>query len=64
LSGHDQRAGRRHLAKAPRREHHLPGSGAVIVNLARFGDWQRWGYDWRLDIEPTLREVADQNPCP
>jgi uncharacterized protein YdaU (DUF1376 family) len=34
------------------------GSGAVIVGTARFGDWERWGYDWHLDVEPTLMEIA------
>jgi len=35
-----------------------PHAGAVITNLARFGDWERWNYDWDLDVEPTLREIA------
>jgi len=37
----------------------FPGAGAVITNLARFGDWERWNYDWDLDVEPTLREIAE-----
>jgi hypothetical protein len=37
-----------------------PGAGAVITNLARFTDWERWNYDWHLDVEPTLREIAEQ----
>ena len=39
----------------------FPGAGAVITNLSRFSDWQKWGYDWDLDIEPTLREIAERN---
>ena len=34
------------------------GTGAVITNLARFSDWERWNYDCHLDIEPTMREIA------
>ena len=37
----------------------FPGAGAVITNLARFGDWERWNYDWDLDVEPTLREITE-----
>jgi hypothetical protein len=38
----------------------FPGAGAVITDLARFTDWERWNYDWHLDVEPTLREIAEQ----
>ena len=37
----------------------FPGCGANITNLARFSDWERWNYNWALDVEPTLREVAE-----
>jgi hypothetical protein len=39
----------------------FPGSGAVITNLARFSDWERWNYDWRFDVEPTLLAIAQRN---
>ena len=45
-------------AKLGRIDEIFAGSGAVIVNTSRFGDWERWGYDWALDVEPTLREIA------
>jgi hypothetical protein len=39
----------------------FPGAGATITNLARFGDWERWGYDWHLDVEPALLAIAQCN---
>jgi hypothetical protein len=45
-------------AKLRRLDEIYAGSGAVITNTARFNDWQRWGYVWGLDIEPTLLEIA------
>jgi uncharacterized protein YdaU (DUF1376 family) len=39
----------------------FPGSGAHVVNLSRFTAWERWGYDWHMDIEPTLMAIAEQN---
>src|SRR5262249_9506483 len=38
----------------------FPGCGANITNLRRFSDWENWNYDWRLDVEPTLHEIAEQ----
>jgi hypothetical protein len=45
--------------KLKRLDEIFPGAGAVITNLARFSDWERWNYDWDLDVEPTLREIAE-----
>jgi hypothetical protein len=39
----------------------FPGAGATITNLSRFSDWVTWGYDWHLDVEPTMREIAERN---
>jgi hypothetical protein len=39
----------------------FPGAGATITNLARFSDWEHWGYDWDFDIEPTLVAIAAHN---
>jgi len=39
----------------------FPGAGANITNLSRFSDWGRWNYDWHLDVEPMLREIAERN---
>jgi hypothetical protein len=33
---------------------------ANVTNLGRFSDWDRWNYDWHLDVEPTLHEIAEQ----
>ena len=38
----------------------FPGCGANITNLARFSDWERWNYDWALDVVPTFHEIAEQ----
>jgi hypothetical protein len=39
----------------------FPGCGANITNLSRFTSWERWGYDWHMDVEPTLMGMAQQN---
>ena len=36
------------------------GAGAFITNLSRFGDWERWGYDWHLDVEQTLVNLTQR----
>jgi uncharacterized protein YdaU (DUF1376 family) len=39
----------------------FPGAGANITNLSRFSDWELWGYDWKLDVLPTMRGKAATN---
>jgi len=38
----------------------VPGAGRNVTNLSRFSDWERWGYDWHLDVEPTLLAIAQR----
>jgi hypothetical protein len=39
----------------------FPGAGANITNLSRFSDWERWQYDWHLDVEPTPLAITQRN---
>ena len=47
-----------HEEKLKRVNEIFPGTGAKITNPSRFSSWVTWGYDWHMDIEPTLMEIA------
>jgi len=50
-----------HEEKIKRLDEIFEGAGANITNLSRFSAWVTWGYDWHLDVEPTLLAIAQRN---
>jgi hypothetical protein len=49
-----------HEEKLKRVDEIFPGAGAKFTNTSRFSAWATWGYDWHMDIEPTLMAIAER----
>jgi hypothetical protein len=47
--------------KLKRLDEIFPGVGANVTNTSRFTSWERWGYDWHMDVEPALMDIAQRN---
>ena len=50
-----------HEEKLKRVDEIFPGAGAKFTNTSRFSAWVTWGYDWHMDVEPTLMGIAQRN---
>jgi uncharacterized protein YdaU (DUF1376 family) len=49
-------------AKLRRVDEIFPGCGAHVTDIGKLTAWERNGYDWWLDVEPTLLSLARKNP--